>query len=90
MAASAVKVSGTSFTATVTGLKAQTTYQYRISVDGTAGEENSFTTAEEIALTNGSFDNWSQSEKTQSCGSLGVVVKTLLGYGKPRGDNGWR
>ena len=63
LAASAVKVSGTSFTATVTGLKAQTTYQYRISVDGTAGEENSFTTAEEIALTNGSFDNWSQSEK---------------------------
>lgn len=58
LAASAVKVSGTSFTATVTGLKAQTTYQYRISVDGTAGEENSFTTAEEIALTNGSFDNW--------------------------------
>ena len=63
LAASAVKVSGTSFTVTVTGLKAQTTYQYRISVDGTAGEENSFTTAEEIALTNGSFDNWSQSEK---------------------------
>ena len=61
--ASAVKISGTSFTATVTGLKARTTYQYRISIDGTAGEEKSFTTAEEIALTNGSFDNWSQSDK---------------------------
>lgn len=63
LAASAVTVSGTSFTASLTGLKGSTTYQYRISIDGTAGEEKSFTTAEEIALTNGSFDNWSQSEK---------------------------
>ena len=38
LAASAVKVSGTSFTASLTGLKAATAYQYRVSVDGTAGE----------------------------------------------------
>lgn len=63
LAASAIKVSGTSFTATVTGLKAKTTYQYRVSIDGTAGEEKSFTTAEEIPLTNASFDNWSQNDK---------------------------
>lgn len=63
LATSAIKVSGTSFTATVTGLKAKTTYQYRVSIDGTAGEEKSFTTAEEIPLTNASFDNWSQNDK---------------------------
>lgn len=63
LAASAIKVSGTSFTATVIGLKAKTTYQYRVSIDGTAGEEKSFTTAEEIPLTNASFDNWSQNDK---------------------------
>lgn len=60
LAASAVQVSGTTFTATVTGLTAKTTYQYRVSVDGTAGEEQTFTTAEAIPLTNGSFDEWSQ------------------------------
>ncbi|WP_287622738.1 PCMD domain-containing protein [Parabacteroides sp.] len=59
LAASAVKVSGTSFTASLTGLKAATAYQYRVSVDGTAGEEQSFTTAEAVPLTNGSFDDWS-------------------------------
>ena len=59
LAASAVKVSGTSFTASLTGLKAATAYQYRVSVDGTAGEEQSFTTAEAVSLTNGSFDDWS-------------------------------
>ena len=57
---SAVQVSGTTYTASLTGLTANTTYQYRVSVDGTAGEEKSFTTAEAIPLTNGSFDEWSQ------------------------------
>lgn len=60
LAASAVNVTGTKFTATLTGLTANTTYQYRVSVDGTAGEEQSFTTAQAIPLTNGSFDEWSQ------------------------------
>lgn len=59
LAASAVKVQGTSFTASLTGLKAATAYQYRVSVDGTAGEEQSFTTAEAVPLTNGGFDDWS-------------------------------
>ena len=57
---SAVQVSGTSFTASLTGLTANTTYQYRVSVDGTTGAEQTFTTAEAIALPNGSFDDWSQ------------------------------
>ena len=60
LAASAVQVSGTNFTASLTGLTANTTYQYRVSVDGTAGEEQSFTTAQAIPLTNGSLDEWSQ------------------------------
>ena len=57
---SAVQVSGTTYTASLTGLTANTTYQYQVSVDGTAGEEKSFTTAEAIPLTNGSLDDWSQ------------------------------
>lgn len=59
--ASGVSVSGTSFTATLTGLRGSTTYQYRVSVDGVAGSENSFTTAEAVKLTNGGFEDWSQS-----------------------------
>lgn len=59
LSASAVKVSGTSFTASLTGLKAATAYQYRVSVDGVSGEEQSFTTAQAIPLTNGGFEDWS-------------------------------
>ena len=55
----AVKISGTSFSAEFTGLRAKTTYQYRISVDGKQGAEQVFTTAEALPLPNGSFDNWS-------------------------------
>lgn len=54
-----VSVSGTSFTATLTGLIASTTYVYRVNVDGTTGNEQSFTTAAAVPLENGSFDNWS-------------------------------
>ena len=54
-----VTVSGTSFTATLTGLTASTTYVYRVNVDGTTGNEQSFTTAAAVPLENGSFDNWS-------------------------------
>ena len=54
-----VSVSGTSFTATLTGLTASTTYVYRVNVDGTTGNEQSFTTAAAVPLENGSFDNWS-------------------------------
>lgn len=54
-----VTVSGTSFTATLTGLTASTMYVYRVNVDGTTGNEQSFTTAAAVPLENGSFDNWS-------------------------------
>lgn len=55
-----ISVSGTSFTATLSGLSASTTYKYRVSVDGTAGSEQTFTTVAAVALENGSLENWSQ------------------------------
>lgn len=54
-----VTVSGTSYTAILRGLSPSTAYRYRVSVDGVAGEESSFTTVAAIALENGSLDNWS-------------------------------
>lgn len=60
VSSSDVTVSGTSFTAVVSGLTPGTTYSYRVSTDGTAGSEQTFTTAQAIALTNGSLDEWSQ------------------------------
>lgn len=59
-----VNVSGTSFTATLTGLSGSTTYSYRVTVDGVAGNEQSFTTAPATPLTDGSFDNWSSTAAT--------------------------
>ena len=61
--ASDVTVSGTKFTATLTGLSGSTTYNYRVTVDGAAGSEQSFTTVAPVALENGSMENWSQSGK---------------------------
>ena len=58
--ASDVTVSGTKFTATLTGLSGSTTYNYRVTVDGVAGSEQSFTTAGEVALENGGFESWYQ------------------------------
>ena len=58
--ASDVTVSGTKFTATLTGLSGSTTYNYRVTVDGAAGSEQSFTTAGEVALENGGFESWYQ------------------------------
>lgn len=58
-----VTTSGTSFTATLTGLSGSTTYNYRVTVDGVAGSEQSFTTVAPVALENGSMENWSQSGK---------------------------
>ena len=57
---SAVTVSGTTYTAFITGLKATTTYVYRTLIDGVAGKETECTTAAEVALSNGSFDDWHQ------------------------------
>ena len=58
--ASDVTVSGTKFTATLTGLTGSTTYNYRVTVDGAAGSEQSFTTVAEVALENGGFESWYQ------------------------------
>ena len=54
-----VSVNGTRYTAEFSGLTGNTTYQYRISIDGTVTTEQTFTTAPATPLTNGSFDNWS-------------------------------
>lgn len=61
--ASNVTVSGTSFTAILTELSGSTTYNYRVTVDGVAGSEQSFTTVAPVALENGSMENWSQDGK---------------------------
>ena len=78
--ASDVTVSGTKFTATLTGLSGSTTYNYRVTVDGVAGSEQSFTTAGEVALENGGFESWYQE------GDIYVpnASQFLLGNGKPR------
>ena len=60
LSASAVAVNGTNFTADITGLQAGTTYQYRVSIDGVPGEEQSFTTAPATPLGNGGFEQWSE------------------------------
>lgn len=59
LSSSNVSVNGSRYTATFTGLQANTSYQYRVSVDGVAGAAQSFTTAPATPLENGSFDNWS-------------------------------
>ena len=53
-----VRVEGTSFTAQITGLTGGTSYSYRVNVDGVEGEEQTFTTAPEEQLANGSLDDW--------------------------------
>ena len=60
LAASEVSVDGTNYSATISGLTPGTAYQYRVSVDGEAGEEQSFTTVQAVALENGSLENWSE------------------------------
>ena len=55
-------VSGTSFSAVISGLEGSTTYAYRVSVDGVAGSEKSFTTVAAVALENGSMEEWSQED----------------------------
>lgn len=57
--ASAVTVKGTSYSASFSNLSPGTAYTYRVSIDGTAGEEQNFTTVAAIPLENGSFDDWS-------------------------------
>lgn len=55
-----VSVSGATYTAEITGLKGSTAYDYRVNIDGATGSLKSFTTAQTIALENGSLDNWHQ------------------------------
>ena len=66
--ASNVSVNGSRYTASFFGLTGSTTYRYRVTVDGVAGAEQSFTTAPATPLENGSFDNWSS--KTANNGTL--------------------
>lgn len=63
LASSAIRVSGVAFTASLSGLTPGTNYEYRVSMGGTAGEANSFTTAPATSLPDGSFDNWHQDDK---------------------------
>lgn len=53
-----VQVSGTTFTAQITGLTAGSGYEYRVNVDGVEGETHTVTTVREEQLTNGSLDDW--------------------------------
>lgn len=62
LTASDVTTSGATFTAQLTGLNASTTYSYRVNVDGVAGNENTFTTVQAIALENGSLENWREDQ----------------------------
>lgn len=63
LSASDMTVKGSSYTATINGLTPGTAYLYRVSVDGTAGAENSFSTVKSVALENGSMEDWSQEGK---------------------------
>ena len=57
-----VTVSGTTYSACITGLEAETTYNYRTNVEGEEGETLSFTTYAATPLTDGDFDNWYQDD----------------------------
>lgn len=60
---SAVTVTGISFTATLSALTPATDYLYRVSIDGSTGSEQSFTTAPATVLTDADFDTWHQDGK---------------------------
>lgn len=61
--ASSVVVDGINYTATLNGLSPATNYQYRVKVDATIGETNSFATSPAAPLPNGGFDDWHQNGK---------------------------
>lgn len=58
-----VTVNGDAYSTNITGLKENTVYIYRTTVDGVISEEKECTTASEIPLNNGSFDDWNQDGK---------------------------
>lgn len=80
-AASEVSVSGASFTATLGGLRGSSTYDYRVCVEGAPTGSGSFTTAAEMPLTNGGFEEWSQEGKIMYPGNSGA--KSFWGTGNP-------
>ena len=80
-----VSVSGTSYTATLSDLKASTTYKYRVSVDGTAGSEQTFTTVAAVALENGKLENWSQDGKVWN--PYSADANPFWGTGNPGAAN---
>lgn len=80
-----VTTTGTSFTATLTGLSGSTTYNYRVTVDGVAGSEQSFTTVAPVALENGSMENWSQDGKIWYPNAAGA--NPFWGTGNPGAAN---
>lgn len=80
-----VTTSGTSFTATLTGLSGSTTYNYRVTIDGVAGIEQSFTTVAPVALENGSMENWSQDGKIWYPNAAGA--NPFWGTGNPGAAN---
>lgn len=80
-----VTTSGTSFTATLTGLSGSTTYNYRVTIDGVAGSEQSFTTVAPVALENGSMENWSQDGKIWYPNAAGA--NPFWGTGNPGAAN---
>lgn len=55
--------SSTSFTAEASGLQSGTTYEWRVSVDGTACEPATFETETIVELPNMNFDTWTQNGK---------------------------
>ena len=69
-----MEVKGGKFTATLTGLTGSTTYNYRVSVDGVPGSEQSFTTVAAQELPNGGFEDWSEGY-TQSGNAFQVPNK---------------
>lgn len=69
-----MEVKGGKFTATLTGLTGSTTYNYRVSVDGVPGTEQSFTTVAAAELPNGGFEDWSEGY-TQSGNAFQVPNK---------------
>lgn len=58
-----ITVTGNSFSTMLRHLKPATSYVYRVSIGGTAGEEQRFTTAPATPLTDGDLDNWHQVDK---------------------------
>ena len=75
-----ISVNGARYTATFTGLTGSTAYQYRVTVDGVAGAEDSFTTAPATPLENGGFENWHLEDKIYVPNAKG---STFWGSGNP-------